>query len=207
MRRRTIALFLLLAALAGAAVSRAYLYAAGRAATENVITYGRLKMRLNETEPGADGTEAPVEADAVLRLTGTSEQTVRRKITVTNICKEEMYLRARLSVSAISDDGKIFALLPAEASWSVNSVDGPDGGWRPSAEDDGWYYYTRPLGYDNTTSSLLADDRLVFHTGEIAKTYPQQELTLSVEVQAVQTKNNGADVWSAQGWPEEASKP
>lgn len=201
MRKRTIALLVLLAVLAGAAVSQAYLFTVSQVTAENVITYGSLKMKLHETEPGAGGTEVPVAADAVLRLTGTPDHAVTRKITVENICQENMYLRMRLSIGGTSADGKTFMLSDEEVTYTVNARDG----WQ--AGGDGWYYYYAALAPGQTTASLLADDRLLFHTDVIAGNHPYRPLSLSVEVQAVQSKNNGAGALSAQGWPEEVSKP
>ncbi len=202
MRQRTLALLVILAALAGAAVSQAYLFTVSRVSTENVITYGSLKMKLHETEPGAGEAEVPVAADAVLRLDAErSPQTVTRKITVENICEENMYLRMRLSIGGTSADGKTFMLSDREAEFAANA----SGGWQTGG--DGWYYYNAALAPSAVTASLLKEDQLLFHTDVIAKTYPNQPLSLAVEVQAVQSKNNGADARSAQGWPEEVSKP
>ncbi len=199
MRKRTIALLLVLAALAGVAVSRAYLFAAGRVATENIITYGTLTMKLHETD--GNGDPVSMNGSPILRLTGAPRETVRRKITVENTCDEEMYLRMRLSIGGTSDDGKTFMLSEQEVECAANAA----GGWQTGG--DGWYYYTAVLMRRSITEPLLKDNQLLFYTDEIAKTHPNRELTLSVEVQAVQSKNNGADALHAQGWPEEASKP
>ncbi len=202
MRKRIIALFFVLAVLAGAAVSQAYLYVFGRIDTENVITYGSLKMKLHETEPGVGEAEVPVAADAVLRLDAErSPQTVTRKITVENICEENMYLRMRLSIGGTSADGKTFMLSDEEVEYAANTAEGWEAG------GDGWYYYNAALAPRGFTASLLKDDQLLFHTDAIALTHPNKPLSLSVEVQAVQSANNGAAARSAKGWPEEVSEP
>ncbi len=199
MRKRTFALFVILAALVGVTVSQAYLYAANRVTAENVITYGSLKMRLIETD--GDGNDVSITGDPVLRLSGTPDQEVIRVITVKNICQENMYLRMRLSIGGTSADGKTFMLSDEEVEYAVNV----SGGWQDGG--DGWYYYNVALAPDGVTEPMLADDKLLFHTDAIARTHPNKPLSLSVQVQAVQAKNNGDNAKSAQGWPEEVSEP
>ncbi len=205
MRKRTIALLVLLAALAGAAVSRACLFAMSQITAENVIAYGSLKMELHETDE--TGSPVPMDGSSVLRLTGAPSQTVKRVITVENVCQEDMYLRMRLSIGGTSADGETFALSGEEAAYAVNTA----GGWRRAPEDDGWYYYADILTPGSATAHLLADDdALVFHTEKIARAHPNAELSLSVEVQAVQSVHNPegrTDVFAARGWPEEVSQP
>jgi len=205
MRKRTVALLLLLAALAGAAVSQAYLFALRQVTAENVITYGSLQMKLHETD--GNGNEVSMKGDAILRLDAAqSPQTVKREITVENICQENMYLRMRLSIGGTSADGKTFMLSDEEVTCAVNTA----GGWKRAPKDDGWYYYAHILTPGSATAHLLADNELVFNTAKIAQTHPNRPLSLSVEVQAVQSVHNPegkTDVFAAQGWPEEVSKP
>ncbi len=200
MRKRTVVLLVLLAALSGFAVSQAYLFTMNRITAENVITYGSLKMRLIETDE--NGRDVPMTGDSVLRLDAArSPQTVIRKITVKNICKENMYLRMRLSIGGTSADGKTFMLSAEEVKYAANAADGgQDGG-------DGWFYYNAVLAPEALTAPLLKEDQLLFYTDKIAQTHPNKPLSLAVEVQAVQSKNNGTNARSAQGWPQEVSKP
>jgi len=202
MRKRTIAVLIVLAALAGAAVSRAYLFSLGRITAENIITYGSLEMALREVD-GA-GNPVSMKDGSTLRLTGTPSQAVTRVITVENVCQEPMYLRMRLSIGGTSADGKTFTLSDEEAAYAANAA----GGWL--VQEDGWYYYAAILEPGQATAPLLEADRLLFHTDRIAKTHPNEALTLSVEVQAVQSVHNPegkADVLAAQGWPKEVKGP
>ncbi len=200
MRKRTVALLVILAALVGLAVSQAALSMAGRIRTDNVITYGSLKMRLHETD--GNGREVAMSGGEALRLRSKSgAQPVTRVITAENICDETLYLRMRLSISGTSEDGKTFMLSEEEVQYAANET----GGWEPGG--DGWYYYHAVLAPGGVTGSLLAEDKLVFDTDVIARTHPNEALSLSVDVQAVQSKNNGPDARSAQGWPEEVAKP
>ncbi len=200
MRKRTVVLLVLLAALMGLAVSQAALSIAGRISTDNVITYGSLKMRLHETDE--NGREIPMTGGEALRLRAKSgPRSVTRIITAENICDENMYLRMRLSIGGTSADGKTFMLSEEEVEYAANA----SGGWQ--AGGDGWYYYADALPPGSSTAPLLAEDKLVFQTDVIARTHPNEALSLSVEVQAVQSKNNSPDARSAQGWPEEVAKP
>ncbi len=200
MRKRTVALLVILAALMGLAVSQAVLSMAGRIRTDNVITYGSLKMRLHETDKA--GREVAISGGEALRLRSKSgAQPVTRVITAENICDEAMYLRMRLSIGGTSADGKTFMLSDEEVQYAANET----GGWE--AGGDGWYYYHAVLAPGGVTAPLLAEDKLVFDTDVIARTHPNEALSLSVDVQAVQSKHNGPDARSAQGWPEEVAKP
>lgn len=200
MRKRTVAVLVILAALMGLAVSQAVLSIAGRIRTDNVITYGSLKMRLHETDENGD--EVAISGGEALRLRAKSgKQPVTRVITAENICDEPMYLRMRLSIGGTSADGETFMLSEEEVQYAANE----SGGWQ--AGGDGWYYYAHVLTPGGATGSLLAGNELVFDTDVIAGTHPNEPLSLSVEVQAVQSKNNGPDALSAQGWPEEVAKP
>ncbi len=200
MRKRTVALLVILAALMGLAVSQAVLSMAGRIRTDNVITYGSLKMRLHETDEA--GREVAMSGGEALRLRSKSgAQPVTRVITAENICDETMYLRMRLSIGGTSADGKTFMLSEEEVAYAANET----GGWE--AGGDGWYYYHAVLAPGGSTAPLLAEDKLTFQTDVIAETHPNEALSLSVDVQAVQSKNNGPDARSAQGWPEEVAKP
>ncbi len=200
MRKRTVALLVILAALMGLAVSQAVLSMAGRIRTDNVITYGSLKMRLHETDEA--GREVAMAGGEALRLRSKSgPQPVTRIITAENICDETMYLRMRLSIGGTSADGKTFMLSEDEVQYAANA----SGGWE--AGGDGWYYYHAVLAPGGVTAPLLAEDKLVFDTDVIAQTHPNEALSLSVDVQAVQSKNNGPDARSAQGWPEEVTEP
>ncbi len=199
MRKRTVALLVILAALMGLAVSQAVL-SLGRIRTDNVITYGSLKMRLHETDENGD--EVAMAGGEALRLRAKSgPQPVTRVITAENICDESMYLRMRLSIGGTSADGKTFMLSDEEVQYAANEA----GGWEPGG--DGWYYYHDVLAPSGVTAPLLAEDKLVFQTDVIAGTHPNESLSLSVDVQAVQSKNNGPDARSAQGWPEEVATP
>ncbi len=202
MRKRTVALLVILAALMGLAVSQAVLSMAGRIRTDNVITYGSLKMRLHETDENGD--EVAMSGGEALRLRAKSgAQAVTRVSTAENICDETLYLRMRLSIGGTSADGKTFMLSDEEVTYTVNA-----GGWQVGG--DGWYYYYMALTPGQTTASLLAEDRLLFHTDVIAGNHPYRPLSLSVEVQAVQSAHNPegrTDVFAAQGWPKEVAEP
>lgn len=199
MRKRTIILTVILAALALTVAARASLFALGRVSTENVISYGSLKMELKQT----DGTnDVPLTGAPVLRLTATPSQGVKRVITVKNVCGQDMYVRMRLSIGGTAADGETFALSEDEVTYAANE----NGGWQARPAEDGWYYYTAALRPGETTQPLLRGDEIVFHTEAIARAYPSEPVSLSVEVQAVQSAHNpedGSGVFAAQGWPEE----
>ena len=76
---------------------------------------------------------------------------------------------------------------------NINSRYWLDGG-------DGYYYYYRALQKSETTEPFFTT---VLLKDNLENIYKGATFGLKLKAQAVQQKNNGADVYSAQGWPEE----
>ena len=69
-------------------------------------------------------------------------------------------------------------------------------------KDGQWYYYTEPLAGGADTASLI---ETVHFAAEMDNRYQDCTIELSVEAEAVQSKNNpipaGKDVTKIPGWP------
>ena len=70
-----------------------------------------------------------------------------------------------------------------------------------NAEDwvcrDGWWYYQKPLQKGDRTDSVL--DAITF-SGAMGNVFQGSSIRLEIVAQAVQTANNGSNVWEAAGW-------
>lgn len=202
MRKRTVALFVILAALVGLAVSQVS-YTMAQKTTENVITYGSLKMELLQLDE--EGQRIPLRGDNAVRLIADEGETpVFRDISVKNICDQPMYLRLKLSVTGQDQAGSTFSLDETHAQYTLQP------GWTSRETDDGWYYYEEPLQPHQLTKSLLTGNTVIFlDTKALAKEHPGLTLHIAAQVQAVQSVHNPEEgtVFDAQGWPEEVTEP
>jgi hypothetical protein len=66
-------------------------------------------------------------------------------------------------------------------------------------EKDGLYYYNLPLSAGEKTTMLFTT---VTFADELGNEYQETVTTITLNAQAVQTKNNGATALEAVGWPE-----
>ena len=64
---------------------------------------------------------------------------------------------------------------------------------------DGWWYYLQPLAKGDTTEALFEQ---VTFAKTMGNAFQKSTVKFSLFVQAVQTANNGNEVWEADGWPE-----
>ena len=160
----------------------AYYTVVGR--SQNVITSGELKMKIIELTD--QGTEFP--AEGVYVMPGA---VVGKRVSVENICGQPFYLRVKV-ISATDDTA-----LSAEDCFKLD-INYED--WNLV---DGWYYYYTALEPGQTTSQVFSKVEIV--GSKVDNRYLGKTLSLTVEAQAVQAKNNpveGRDTHTAYGWPE-----
>lgn len=155
--------------------------------TENVVTFGNLKMEILETELTQTGEERVFNPDESTRLR--SDQ-VSRIVRVKNVCKEPMYVRISLSMEGWDEEGEIIPDAEELAAYEINEED-----W---VCRDGWYYYKQVLEPQLTSEKLMTE--IEFDTDAITSDYPSGEFELKVAAQAVQAKNNAENVLEAKGW-------
>ena len=156
----------------------------------NVITTGGVAIELIEDTDviGEDGRPVPF-----VNIEGaTPGQRISKMPRIKNVDDGEVYVRMRVSSYVEFMNGGVNKVAFANAfspdisrSWSYR---------------DGYYYYMYPLAKGETTRAL-------FTTVTIPKTLTDEDqgakYTIRIHGEAVQTANNGATVFEAQGWPGE----
>lgn len=165
----------------------------------NVITTGILDMTLVEktTDNAEPGTELEDLPEFVSKENGAFNvmpgQTVSKIPYVDNSGTADFYTRIQLTIKVVAEDGK-------ELDWAkdkVLSLNYSDA-WS-SEKEDGWYYYTEAVKPGDITVPLFTE--VAFAAKEMGNEYQNAEVTIEVEAQAVQSKNNGTSWDTAAGWP------
>ena len=175
--------------------SAAYFTVEGRAT--NIITTGTVSLSLDEHLEEGQWTEIKDSNDVIVawRLEDRvmPGMTVAKKPTLKNDGTQPFFLRAKVQVT-VTNRGEY---LPS----SVVLLQQMPSGWTEQA--DGWLYYT-PEGSD----AVAPGAEVVLFDGvklaeEAGNPYQNSTVTITVQAQAVQVKNNpGETALNAQGWPE-----
>lgn len=173
--------------------SAAYFTVEGRAT--NIITTGTVSLSLDEHLEEGKWTEIKDNDVTVawqLKDRVMPGMTVAKKPTLKNDGTQPFFLRAKVQVT-VTNGGEV---LPS----SVVLLQQMPSGW---TEQDGWLYYM-PEGSDAVapgTEVVLFDG--VKLAEEAGNPYQNSTVTITVQAQAVQVKNNpGKTALTAQGWPE-----
>ena len=173
--------------------SAAYFTVEGRAT--NIITTGTVSLSLDEHLEEGKWTEIKDNDVTVawqLKDRVMPGMTVAKKPTLKNDGTQPFFLRAKVQVT-VTNGGEV---LPS----SVVLLQQMPSGW---TEQDGWLYYM-PEGSD----AVAPGAEVVLFDGvklaeEAGNQYQNSTVTITVQAQAVQVKNNpGTDALTAQGWPE-----
>lgn len=163
-----------------------------RTRADNVLSFGGVTIRLNETMLDAEGEEVPVPAGAeVIARDAASSRIVR----VENVGDHPAYVRVRLRMTGTDASG---AVLPADdiVTYRRDGVAASDA-W---IEQGGWYYYARALEPGQTTPALI--DGVQLDAAAAADRFGGGTLTLDIDAGAVQSENNAASACDAEGWPQ-----
>lgn len=158
--------------------------------TNNVLTFGRLRLELINHTLNENGEEVSVEQTEE-KLTGNN---VSRMIKVKNICENPMYVRVKIDFKGEDKQGTF----PAG---EYASFENPNGTWSQKNE---WFYYEIPLEPGKETDNLLTE--LNFDLDRLMTDHPGSSIDFVVSAQAVQTVHNGDTAMEAKGWPQEAGK-
>ena len=150
---------------------------------ENVITAGSVDIELLEmTESGdpfpADGITGIMPGDIVSKI-----------VTVKNTGNNPAYVRIALDMSALTPDSE-------ELATDVISLDINTEAW---TEKDGYYYYNEILEAGAESVPLFTS--VTFAREEMDNSYMDAVVHIDADAQAVQSQNNGSNVWEAIGWP------
>ena len=177
--------------------SAAYFTVEGRAT--NIITTGTVSLSLDEHLEEGKWTEIKDSNDVTVawRLEDRvmPGMTVAKKPTLKNDGTQPFFLRAKVQVTVTPANGG------EDLPNSVVLLQQMPSGWTEQA--DGWLYYT-PEGSD----AVAPGAEVVLFDGvklaeEAGNQYQNSTVTITVQAQAVQVKNNpGKTALTAQGWPE-----
>lgn len=171
------------------------------AVVHNVITTGEIDISIVESVP--DGTprydeEGKLEGYDITDIM--PDKTVTKDVKIHNDTIEPAWIRVKLIHTIKSEDGET----------QPNTLNGvemvqynvPAANASKWVKDGVWYYYTEPLAGGADTASLI---ETVHFAAEMDNRYQDCTIELSVEAEAVQSKNNpipeGKDVTDIPGWP------
>lgn len=148
----------------------------------NVITSGGVSIELKEwanddrTEPFEDRTGVMPGAE------------VTKIVELTNTGTAPVWVRAQVVLDVVNADKEM--LDPKYVTLDFNETD-----W---TYFDGYYYYNRALAPGETTEPLFTT---VTFAPTMGNEYQNSTAYVEVKAGAVQSDNNGTDVFSATGWP------
>lgn len=154
----------------------------------NVIITGEADVSFTNSSVLPDGSLPSVD-DAIGIYPG---YTVSKNVYAQNNGTYPIYVRAAVS-SVITLDEK-YANRNDEIDYSLILLEMDLVGWQ---ERDGYYYYTRPIGTGEATTSLISQIKFSEKMGNI---YKDGTIKVTVLLEAVQANNNGATVFEASGW-------
>lgn len=151
----------------------------------NVITMGNVNIALCEWAD-EEKTISFSNLDGVMPNTS-----VTKVVEIRNTGKSDAWVRVRIdkciSLNSGSDgDTGLISLNINEGSW----IDG----------NDGYYYYSKKLSEDEYTEPVFTK---VDFSKDMDNAYVGAVCSVNVYAEAVQSANNGDDVLSAAGWPDE----
>lgn len=178
---------------------------------KNQITMGKVQLTLTETVDGQVVDESHHQLDGVM-----PGQTVDQVVSIENTGGQLYWLRVKMDVQIIGEDGvglpnsvenaagEQVPVISFNTSTAV-PLDGeqPTGGW---VEKDGWYYYPGPVKDKETVNPFTE----VTFAAEAGNEYQGCTVNIRVDAQAVQVKNNdptetGGTVLDVQGWPNDGT--
>ncbi|MFA6947522.1 MAG: SipW-dependent-type signal peptide-containing protein [Eubacteriales bacterium] len=205
MKKQVFILSLALVLIAVAATSTlAYFTASDKA--DNVITMGKIAIKINETMLGKDdnGNETEVAyADPADVMPGTR---VSKIVRIKNDGGADAWIRAKAELSyvdAADIEQKLGADKKADTSYILpqfNTEVNETGYWIEGG--DGYYYYSVPVSMDTESAPLFSEVKMSLDMGNA---YMNCKPQVRIIAEAVQSDNNpipeGGSVTDIQGWP------
>ena len=161
----------------------AYYSVVGKAT--NVVTSGNIQFKIHEMTD--QGTAFPTEGVYIL-----PGDIVSKKVSIESDCGQPFYLRVKIVYGIDSQELSVedcFKLNIDETNWELH---------------DGWYYYKDIVEPGETTPDVFSHVEIV--GSKVDNSYIGKTLTLTVNAQAVQAKNNPIEngmTYTASGWPAE----
>ena len=187
LRKRNILLIILLILTALAAVSFALAFRIHTGWADDHVAYGSVELEVIENTLSG-GVEVPFAQDTPVYI---SADEYSRIVRVKNTGKHPAYVRVALYLTAADSGGRQTVLPENFFSFDINTND-----WK---ESEGWYYYESTALTENEETETLMT-KIIFNHKKLSPAAGRQ-LTLHIRAEAVQSENNGNNVWQAAGWP------
>ena len=164
----------------------------------NVITSGKIDIKLNEVTLKVDpetGESIPFE-----NVTGVMpNEQIDKIVSVENInLAAPAFIRVWVKPEIVLSNEN--ADKQDQVDYSMIKMDFNDKDW---TYREGYWYYNKILDTSAETDPLFTK---VEFNKEMGNMYQGAQVTVHVTAQAVQSTNNGATAWEAKGWPEIASE-
>lgn len=172
----------------------------------NVITTGTISIELNDSITGGAAVK---DGDKVTGYTISGVmpgQPVEKIVSVTNTGTSPAWLRVKLDISVTGANGKPLDLTFGDKQDVLTFTTGD--GW---FYHDGYYYYSAPVAEKTSTADFFAKkdgQPTLMLNPQLPNDYQGCTVTVAVQAQAVQVKNNniyvdasGAEVMGENGLP------
>lgn len=156
--------------------------------TNNIITFGKLKMELIHRTLNEKNEEIDVNNNTNINITYNSN--VSRIVRIKNVGNHSFFVRISIDIIG-TDENKNKFNANSLVSYNWNTED-----W---IFKDGWYYYGKELNENETTSNLIT--QIIFDIDNITSNYPNGEFKININAEAVQAENNEKEVLNVVGWP------
>ena len=156
--------------------------------TDNIITFGSIKMRLIETTT-KDGTETEV-SDGFSENISDSHN-VSRNVRIQNVHNHPIYVRLKLNMTFTDGSG--------QSNDATHLVD-YDYNTTDFTYQDGFWYYNSVLAPDETTPNLITN--INFNLGPNDSQFTGGDFELKIDAQAVQSEHNAETALESVGWPQ-----
>ncbi len=140
-----------------------------------------------------DGVMVNATDDAIPIMPG---QVVQYEVGVKSTDNGNAWVRVRLEFVFKDKDGHVMPHTSEQLDLLIEQELNDDS-W--VLGEDGWWYYKKVLAGQETSSLLL--ESLAFSGPNITSAYARGTLEMTVICQAVQSKDNGGNAMTAQGWP------
>ena len=185
MKKKLCVIALLVICLAIAAYGTSAYFTHEQTAT-NVITFGSIKVELQEWSDTGNGLIPFEDIDGV--QPGTE---VSKIVQVKNIGGQAAWIRVSADKTIHLAEG-----VDGEVDLSLISYDLNTDFW---TEKDGFYYYNAILQPNEVTEPLFTK---VIFSATMSNMYQNSKAVIDVTAQATQVANNGTSALDAAGWPD-----
>ena len=153
-----------------------------------IISTGRASAELLDvTLPY--GSSEPVSGEAIGIFPG---YVISKTVTVKNTGAYPLWVRVRISYDITLDER--YADMQGSIDKSLVSLNVNTESWTLR---DGYYYYSRPLPFGETSPELMT---AVSFSSDMGNMYKDSTVTFDIVMEVVQSNNNGTSVFDAVGW-------